>query len=182
MRKRVVCLVLCAGFTALSQPAQAQGYRSSDPNMRNFYMGRQQWQYIDESPVVTGTPPTPGAQGQGSLPAAPAQLPKAGWQPYSSSIPSVKNALPQVNNGVPKPVPAAPAGPAGLKGKAGNLKPGSVAAKPSGPQAVKTYSTYKGYGGQAPAAGAHAAVGAGTSTSTNVKGNVLRWTRPTVRY
>lgn len=190
MRKQVIGLLLCAGAMALPECALAQGgYRSSDPNFGHFYMGRQEWQYIDQSPVVTGTPPgPPGAQGQqpGAAPARPAPLPKAGWVPYSSTIPSVQNALPQVNNGVPKPMPAAaprgPGGPAGMRGKAGSLKGRpAAAAAPKAPQGIQTYNSYKGYGGGAPAPAPSAFAGAGASTSTNVKGSVLHWARPKAR-
>ncbi len=182
MLRRFLCLILAGGCTAIPMSAWAQGgFHKTDPNMRNFYMARQEWQYVDQSPVITGTPPNPAAQGQGqgALPAAPATLPKAGWTPYSSSIPSVQNALPKVNNGVPKPMPATPAGgPSGTKGKAGSLKV-QTAAKPTGPVGLKAYTPYKGYGVGATAPGT--STGAGVSTSTNVKGNVLQWARPKVR-
>lgn len=181
MKKSICILLLCAGFAGVSGPALAQGgYRSNDPNIGHFYMARQEWQYIDNSPVVTGQPGSPGAAGQGAMPpaAAPAPLPKAGWVPYSSTIPSVQNALPKVNNGVPKPMPAAAPGPSGQRGKAGslNLRRPAAAAAPAGPPAVKSYAPYKGYGGGS--TGSAASGGAGYSSSTQVKGSVLHFTRP----
>lgn len=161
------------------------GFRQTDPNMGHFYMARQQWQIIEDAPVVTGQPGSPGgAAQQMAAPNRPVPLPKAGWMPYSSSIPSVQNALPQVNNGVPKPMPAAPppSRPSGMHGKAGNLNLKPKAQTASGPPAVKSYSSYKGYGGGLPSGqAASASAGGGSSASTNVKGSVLHWARPKVR-
>jgi hypothetical protein len=185
MRRQILCLLVCAVITSTAGAAMAQGgFRQSDPNIGHFYMARQQWQIIEDAPVVTGQPGSPGgAAQQMAAPNRPVPLPKAGWMPYSSSIPSVQNALPQVNNGVPKPMPAAPAaprGPSGMHGKAGNLSLKPKAPASSGPPTVKAYAPYKGYGGGAPA-GQSAYTGGGSSASTNVKGSVLHWARPKIR-
>src|SRR3990167_2664998 len=114
----VLCALAAAGPTAFAQ-------RSDNPNLRNFYMSRQQWTITDDAPIVNDqrTQPGPANQGgQGALQAGPTPLPRAGWQPYSSSIPSVRTALPEVNTGVPKNLPTAPS-PRGVKANAGTLKP-----------------------------------------------------------
>ncbi len=178
MARNIWVLALGTVWLLNARSALAQGYRSENPNLGHFYMGRQEWQYVDESPVIRGQPGAPvGQQGAGPAPAGPMPLPKAGFMPYSSTIPSVRDALPKVNNGVPKPMPAAAAGPSGMKGRAGSLKPKQAAS--AGPQGLKTYTPYKGYGG-APATAA-AGGGGSASTSTRVSGSVLHWARPKAR-
>ena len=181
MTKATLALLLCAGLVGSTGAAMAQ--RSSDPNLRNFYMARQQWQITDDTPVVTGSPGAPpgaAAGGMGGMPAGPAPLPRAGWTGYSSQIPSVKTALPQVNNGVPKSLPRAQ-NVSGQQAKAGTLKP-MKPAKPAGPVGTQTYQAYKGYGGSlTPSTGSGYGSGSGLRTSTGVKGNVLDWARKTRR-
>ncbi|HEY9869966.1 MAG TPA: hypothetical protein V6D08_12435 [Candidatus Obscuribacterales bacterium] len=178
MKKATLALLMCAGLVGTVGPAEAQ--RTSDPNLRNFYMARQQWQIIDDSPVVTGSPGMPGgaaAAGAGALPAGPMPLPKAGWQPYSSSIPSVRTALPQVNTGVPKALPPAQ-NKSGQMAKAGSLKlPKQATPAPSGPVSVKSYQAYKGYGGSLTPSTGSAYGGGGLQTQTQVQGSVLHWAR-----
>ncbi len=178
MIKATLALLLCAGLVGSTGAALAQ--RSSDPNLRNFYMARQQWSVTDDSPVITGSPGAPpgaAAGGMGGLPAGPAPLPRAGWQGYSTQIPSVKTALPQVNNGVPKALPRAQ-NLSGQQAKAGSLKLKPQAAKPTGPVGTQTYQAYKGYGGGlTPSTGSGYGSGSGLRTTTGVQGNVLDWAR-----
>jgi len=179
MRKATLALLLCAGLVGGTGAAMAQ--RTSDPNLRNFYMARQQWSITDDSPVITGSPgAAAGAAGgaMGGMQGGPPPLPKAGWQGYSSQIPSVRTALPQVNNGVPKSLPKAQ-NLSGQQAKAGSLKPGKpAAAKPAGPVGTESYQAYKGYGGSlTPSTGYGSGSGSGVRTSTGVQGNVLNWAR-----
>jgi hypothetical protein len=181
MIKATLALLLCAGLVGSTGAAMAQ--RTSDPNLRNFYMARQQWSITDDSPVITGSPGMPpgAASGaMGGMPGGPPPLPKAGWQGYSSQIPSVRTALPQVNTGVPKTLPRAQ-NVSGQQAKAGSLKPGKpgkpAVAKPAGPVGTQTYQAYKGYGGSlTPSTGSGYGSG-GMRTSTGVSGNVLDWAR-----
>lgn len=165
--------LLLAAFS----PAGAQNqYQGSDPNLRNFYMARQQIQIIDESPVVTNSTNPAGAnQAAGAAGGAGgrAPLPRAGFNSYMQSMPQSVGPLPKVENGVPK---APPPPPKGFKANAGKLQ---MKAKPviSGPS---SYSSYKGYGGNAPAAApvASPAMSSGsTGAERNVKGDVLHWSR-----
>jgi hypothetical protein len=144
-------------------------------------MARQEIQMIDDSPVVNDqrTQPQPPGQQQGAagMPNRPVPLPRAGWQPYSSSMPgSMSNSLPKVVNGVPPKAPP----PVAVKpqmGKAGAYKGKMPAAKPSGPAVAKTYAPYKGYGGNQPAPVTSSAAGSQTSATTNVQGSLLHWSR-----
>ncbi len=169
---------MLGAIAAIIPSAHAQ--RSDNPNLRNFYMSRQQWTITDDAPIINDQRTQPGASqgGQGALPAGPAPLPKAGWQPYSSNIPSVRTALPEVNTGVPKNLPTAPS-PRGVKANAGTLKPKGPAAqsKPATPTTVQSYSTYRGYGSNlSPATGSGTGQGS-MQSSTSVQGSVLHWAR-----
>jgi hypothetical protein len=156
-------------------PAFAQQqYRGSDPNLRNFYMARQQIQIIDDSPIVTNSSnPAAAAQGGGPAAGGRAPLPKAGFNSYMQSMPQNMGPLPKVENGVPKaPSPV----PNGFKANAGKLKIKSAPVA-SGP---KSYSSYKGYGGSVPqttAMPAPASTSGDYSSSRNVQGSVLHWSR-----
>lgn len=171
------------------QAADAQGYATSNPNMNHFYMARQQITITDDAPVVDDrrTGGAPGAAGgAGAMPNRPVALPRAGWVPYSSSIPGLSTSLPKVNNGVPPKMPPPAPVQSGMKGKTGKLgasKSKPVAKTPQAPT-VSTYTPYKGYGAPAQMtkkpAPALPAPGYGSSaqqTQTNVRGNVLHWAR-----
>ncbi len=176
MNQGLLSLYLIGAMALLPLSAQAQSGRQGDPNLGHFYMARQQVQIIDESPMVQYQPASPAAaaqQGNGALPAGPMPLPKAGWQPYSSSLPSgMGSSLPKVVNGVPpKAPPVKNVSP--MKGKAGQYKFKTPAATvPSGP---KSYTPYKGYGGAPPVQATGS--GSSSSSSTKVQGNVLHWSR-----
>jgi len=183
MRTIFLTFAVLAGLVAPAEQALAQ--RSSDPNFGHFYMGRQQITITDDSPIINDqrTMQGPGGGGgNGGLPAGPIPLPKAGWQPYSSTIPGVQTALPKVVNGVPPKMPAAPAGPKAMQGNAGALK-AKAPAKPAGPVTVKSYNAYKGYGGSLPGStGAGASGGPSYSSNTAVQGSVLHWARKKAGY
>jgi len=169
-------MIALACSVSFSLPSFAQ--RNSDPNLGHFYMGRQQVQVIDDSPVVTNKSGSAGGGNNmnGALPGRPAPLPAAGWQSFSpATSPGLNRSLPKVNNGVPPK--DAPAGPTGHKGKTGKLTAGKSTAKlpapstQSGPAAYKPYATYSN---------ANAANGSGATnqqSSSNVKGSVLHWAR-----
>src|SRR5437868_14255508 len=101
MRKFYVSLLLCAFSAGVFLPALAQ--RASDPNFGHFYMARQQVTITDDGPIVNDQRTNPAAKGAGAgvggMQGGPPPLPKAGWQPYSSEIPSVRTDLPKVANG-----------------------------------------------------------------------------------
>ena len=181
MKLSLLSLCLAAGL-GLSMTSAAQAQREADPNLRNFYMARQQVQILDDAPVVIDKRTNPQAAqqgGNGALPAGPVPLPKAGWQPYSSSVPSgMGSSLPKVVNGVPPKAPPQSALIPAKSGKAGAWKRPNAYAGPPKP-AVKSYGSYQGYGGK-PAVVQSSGGGAATynsSSSTNVKGSVLHWSR-----
>jgi hypothetical protein len=187
MRKTFLLVTLCSVAATSVVPALAQ--RSSDPNFNHFYMARQQITITDDGPVVNDQRTNPQAGGAGGgvggMAGGPPALPKAGWQPYSSSIPSVRTGLPQVVNGVPPKAP--PPGPSGMSGRAGALKAkkGASAAAPRTPSnVVQTYNAYKGYGGNLSPASTGGGGGgtASYSTNTNVQGSVLHWARKKRSY
>lgn len=185
---RLFPLFAIAGMAAVSltiaapEQAFAQG-------LKHFYMARQQVQITDDAPLVNDqrTFPTAGqpGQGAGALPNRPMALPRAGFQPYSSNIPSVNTSLPQVVNGVPpkealeQPVRKPKQG---KTATAGALKDSAkTAKKTTNPPvtAAKAYSPYKGYDpgakpAEQPAAAANASTG--MQSRTKVKG-VLHWAR-----
>ena len=176
--KPIIFALLAIGMCSL--PA-AQAQRGDNPNLRHFYMGRQQVQVIDDSPIIMHKPGEPGgaATMNGSLPNRPMPLPAAGWQSYTpSQPPGFATGLPKTANGVPpKPVQK---GPAGNKAKAGALvagnkskaKPATAASSPTAVSAYKPYATYK------PAQGVPGAAGGNNQqTSTKVQGSILHWAR-----
>jgi hypothetical protein len=94
------------------------------------------------------------------------------------------SSLPEVVNGVPKKLPQAPASVAPRSAKAGAYKTKKAAApKPKGPTTAKTYAPYNGYGGAAPISsagyygGGSGVSGSSRSSSSNVKGSLLHWSR-----
>ncbi len=175
--------------TAVAAIAPAFAQRQGDPNMGHFYMARQQITITDEAPMVNDQRTNPAAaqaSGSGGMPGGPMALPRAGWQPYSQSIPSLRTSLPKTNNGVPEKAPPPP--PVGMRGRAGGLINGArTASKPkssrpttaSAPSApvVKAYSPYKQYEPDSAAAGS-----AAMQSNSNVRGSVLHWARPRKNY
>lgn len=177
-------------FTALSAAVLAVGpalaQRQSDPNMGHFYMARQQITITDEAPSINDqrtNPQAAQAGAGGGMPMAPVGLPRAGWQPYSQSIPSLRTSLPKTNNGVPVKAPPPP--PMGMQGRTGKLLGGpktaskpksSTPAAPSAP-VVKAYSPYKQYEPDSAAAGS-----AALNANSNVRGSVLHWARNRKNY
>jgi len=156
------------------------------PDSSQFYMSRRQIQVVDDSPIVKFGTGGPSAQGgSGPMPTGGQMaLPRAGFGTnINASAPSITTPLPKVNNGVPpKPTPAEENA---MKAKALALSKAQAkavaAAKPKAPpppQGIKAYNSYKGYNPAAslPAA-AGGAAGSSTSTSAQVKGSVLHWSR-----
>ncbi len=169
-------LVACANLPALAQ-------RQSDPNIGHFYMARQQITITDDAPSVNDqrTTPAAAAQGSGALPGRPVGLPRAGWMPYSQSIPSLKTSLPKTNNGVPEKAPPPPQpSAAAMRARAGALLKASApkpkASQPSAP-VVKAYTPYKQYEPESAAAGS-----AAMNSNANVRGSVLHWARNRRNY
>jgi hypothetical protein len=166
--------ILVAGACAQS-PALAQ--QNENPNLRNFYMGRQQWDIIPNAPIVndrSGAPAGPAGGGmQGSMPQRQTGLPQAGWNSYApaGTPPGLSTSLPKVNNGVPKaPVPTG----TGHRAKPGALINANKKPAPAGPHvdpnALKAYKPYSTYSNPDAAA---SAVGDGTKASAKVHGNVV---------
>ncbi len=147
------------GLAFAAGPAFAQ--QQQDPNLKHFYKARQEWQYVDESPIITGHPGVPGV-----IPTGPAPLPRANWQEYSQSLPGKRTDLPVVNNGVP---PKEPPAPIAKRASASKLK-APVHSHPM----VQSYKPYQGY-----SPGAQSS--AGMQTSSQVKGSLLHWARNTKR-
>ncbi len=178
MKGMLTAILLAGGVISLALPASAQ--RSSDPNIGHFYMARQQIQITDDAPVVYDKRTGPGAGQQGAvLPSGPAPLPRAGFNAYSSSIPSSMGAgLPEVVNGVPRRLPPPAPSINAKSGKAGayKVKKATAAPRTSGPQTAKVYTPYKGYGTGNPVAAAPS-YSSGGSSSTAVKGSLLHWSR-----
>ena len=163
--------------------ASAQGFMKKDsqlPDASHYYMSRMQVQLIDDSPIVNHQVNPPGAAGgasPGSASYVPRGLPRAGFNSYTSDIPSLSTSLPKTNNGVPPKLPPSKALPAGNKGQSGRL--GSAkAAKPavrSGPPTVEAYAPYKGYNPNAMDGSVQG--GTNSNSQANVKGSVLHWAR-----
>lgn len=168
--------LILAAVTSSSLPlvVEAQGYRNDNPNMRNFYMARQQIQITDDAPAVNDMRTNPGAPAPQVN--APRALPRAGFGSFvnpSLTSGSMTSGLPQVVNGVPKAPPQAAnpvrKSPTGQRATANKIKP-------SGPATVKAYKPYQTYQAAAPTGG-----GTGGSminnSSSNVSGSVLHWNR-----
>jgi hypothetical protein len=146
---KFLVVILCVFGLSSIQRAYAQDYSTSkvgDPNLKHFYMGRQEIEVIDNTPIVkyrngpgsaAGQQGTPGVQG-------PQPLPAAGFQQYSSNVKGGPLNLPKVENGVPHQLPPAP-----LKGNTAKLKSktsAQITAKktPAAPAAIETYKqSYK---------------------------------------
>ncbi|MBU6455688.1 MAG: hypothetical protein KGS72_28215 [Cyanobacteria bacterium REEB67] len=158
------------------------------PDSSQFYMSRRQIQYVDDSPIVkfggggAAGQGTPG--GFGGMPAgAQMGLPRAGFQSYTTSAPSITTPLPKVNNGVPPKAP--PVDEKAMRAKAAALskaqKKAMAAAapkpvQPSVSEGIKAYNSYKGYN-PASSIGIAGTAGAASSSTAQVKGSVLHWSR-----
>jgi hypothetical protein len=164
-------LVVCS----YSQPF-AHAQQSENPNLRNFYMGRQQWDVLDNGPIINNRTTPPGAPASGGAPAMQGSmpqrmgLPQAGWNSYAPAVspPGLSTSLPKVNNGVPKKGPM----PTGKRARPGALvgnanKPSAPAVDPNVLKAYKPYNTYSN-----PDAAA-VAVGDGNKASAKVHGNLV---------
>lgn len=176
--KMVQTMVLAAALTCAILPAGAQG-RGDNPNMRNFYMARQQIQIMDDAPQVNDMRTNPGAGAQGGAPAvaAPQPLPRASFNSYMSGYAGGggRSGLPTVVNGVPPKLPSAPER-TGLKANAGKLKIKSTPTA-KGPTVAKSYSPYATYP-SAPSGGSSAPAGGSMlNTNTSVRGSVLHWNK-----
>lgn len=181
--KGIVSALLVVGLSATALPGLAQG-RSNDPNLGHFYMARQQIQILDDAPVIYDKRTVPGAAQQVALPQGPAPLPRASFQGYSSSVPSMGQGLPEVVNGVPRkmPPPTFGGGVNPRMGKAGAYKAKAAPPKPKGPVTAKTYAPYKGYGGgnvQPTTITQYGTTGnsGNANSSTAVQGSLLHWSR-----
>src|ERR1700734_2425611 len=100
--------------------AFAQGFIKKDqdlPNASGFYMARQQWQIIQEAPIINGQVNPAAQQGnRNAIPGVPPRgLPRAGFQNWSQEVapPGLSSSLPKVNNGVPPKLPPQKALPPG---------------------------------------------------------------------
>jgi len=172
-------ILLGAVLFTTASASFAQGFRSkkSDlPDSSHFYMARQEWQYVDDSPIKTHTGDGGGSQQTNQPPGAnssppPRILPRSGFQSYTPTMPVMNTALPKTPNGVP-PKAYPKKGPTGAQANAGKLgagKPNASAGANNGPPKVEAYAPYKGFN-------AAAGVGADSSKSkSNVQGNVLHW-------
>lgn len=161
---------------AASSSAMAQSGRNDNPNMRNFYMARQQVQITDDAPAVNDLRTNPAAAQQGGgAPTRPQALPRAGFSTYMSGYTGGggKSALPTVNNGVPPKLPSAGPDLTGKKASAGKLTPKAPAA-PKGPAVAKSYKPYATTPSVAASGGS---AGSSMNTSTNVQGSVLHWNK-----
>lgn len=170
MKNRLHTAIALSGISlSLTLPALAQGYRNDNPNMRNFYMARQQIQITDDTPAVNDMRTGPSA-GTGA-PAGGGALPRAGFGSNMSGLAtgSMRSGLPQVVNGVPPKMPAASPGLSGLKAKAGKVK--AAFPKAAGPATVKSYAPYQTYGGSSSSSGG------GLNSSGSVSGSVLHWNK-----
>jgi len=170
---------LLAGLLC-SCPAFAQ--RNDNPNMKMFYMARQQIQITDDGPAVNDmrTVAQPGQQSAAAPAPSPGQgLPRAGFASNMSAYHGGGGGtgLPTVNNGVPAKLPQAPTGGKaqnGLKaGNAGKLKAKAapVASQSPAVRAYKPYATTPVV--QAPAG----QNGSLLNSSQNVRGSVLHWNK-----
>lgn len=177
-------LLLASVLTLVSaSPVAAQYGRNDNPNMRNFYMARQQWQVMDDTPQVNDlrTNPAAAQPGAAAAPPRPAALPRAGFNSYMSGYmgTSPGQGLPSVNNGVPKLPPAGP-NLTGQQATAQKMK----AKAPAAPKAAKAPPVAKGYKPYTSTASSGYSGGGSSSmsTSTAVHGSVLHWNKKRPGY
>jgi len=179
----------CIGLTIPGAYAQAGFVKNKPgelPDSSQFYMSRRQIQVVDDSPIIkfggggagAGTPGGQGATPTGGQMA----LPRAGFQSYTSAAPSITTPLPKVNNGVPPKAP--PVDEKAMQAKAASLRRAQARAAaastpkaPPPPEGIKAYNSYKGYNPAASLPGASGAAGSAVSSTGQVKGNVLHWSR-----
>jgi hypothetical protein len=178
--KKVLLLASIVSLLAGSAGTAALAQRSDNPNMKMFYMARQQIQITDDVPVVNDMRTNPAAAQQSAAAAAAAAkaaLPRAGFGSNMAGLqtPAAAAGLPKVNNGVPVKLPEAGNGTKGLKaGNAGKLKAKGppVATQQSTPVA-KTYKPYA----TTPVAQSSGSSGSLLNSSTSVQGSVLHWNK-----
>lgn len=165
----LLIVVFCLPLPARCQPTY-------DPNLKHFYMGRQQITVEDESPIINNkTGDAAGGGGNGALINRPVPLPKSGWQPYAPvETPGINPNLPKVPGPVRQSHTAPVTTKAGNKARAAALKAGAHG-KSSVPNNVRSYEPYAKY--PAPATNPQAAQDLGAST--HVKGSLLHWARRT---
>ena len=179
--KNEVLLASVIAVLASSAGASVLAQRSDNPNLKMFYMARQQVQITDDVPVVNDmrTNPAPAQQsGAAAAGAAGQGLPRAGFASNMNAYHGgpVGGALPKVNNGVPTRLPeAGSGGNKGLKaGNAGKLKMKSApGVQNAGPAVAKSYKPYA----TAPAGESGGGSGNLLNSSTSVKGSVLHWNK-----
>lgn len=174
--KNVLLLASTLSFMLLSAGTQVLAQRSDNPNLRNFYMARQQIQITDDAPAVNDMRTNPAAAQQSAAAAAAAAqpLPRAGFSTNMGAYHSGPSALPKVNNGVPAKLPTTVDGVnrPGLKASnAGKVKPKAPA--PQQPMVAKSYKPYA----TTPAISQGGSSGSLLNSSTNVKGSVLHWNK-----
>lgn len=174
-----LCSVYAIGLACsiFAPAAQAQ-----DPNMKHFYMGRQQVQIFDDAPLVNDMRTNPGAAaggggGQAGQPMGRQPLPKAGFQTYSAPIPGMQGGLPKVVNGVPPKLPSAqPKLPSSSKASAGKASYKSAPQVSSGPVATRTYSNSYQRAPEMTSGSPQSMFNSGSSNS-RVKGTLLHWNK-----
>lgn len=181
--KNLPCLAISLSLLLCGTiPALAQYGRNDNPNLRNFYMARQQVQIMDDAPQVNDLRTNPAAGGAAPpVPAGPQALPRASFNTYMSGYAGggAGRGLPEVNNGVPKLPPAGPNLTGNSAGNAGKLKPKAkapVTPVAKGPVVAKSYKPY------ATAGSAGVQTGASTYSNTSVQGSVLHWNKRKTGY
>lgn len=187
MRRFYAAVVVVSALAVCPAAFGQQQGRGVDPNIVHFYMARQEIQILDDAPAVNDMRTQPGPPGsqRGAIPNRPQGLPHAGFMPYSQTIPSLKNSLPQVYTGVPqRPGAGLPAvnprlAKAGVYrgGKPGS-KGGVAGAGPTerrsvAPAVAKTYAPYKGYGVHGTSSPMPTSASAGSAASTHVSGSLM---------
>lgn len=164
-------------------PSIAQEYstysKSDDPNLKHFYMGRQEIEIFDTSPIVKyrGSAGDAGQQPAGASPQGPIPLPPSGFQQYSSNVRGGPLNLPKVENGVPPKAPP----PKSMKGSTEKSHPHSARAHTttlsrgaSSSAAKPVIKTYKQTYQTRPRPTA-TQQGVGLSSIQRVRGKLLPW-------
>jgi len=182
MKKVLVVASTLAVFSGALSALPVLAQRSDNPNLKMFYMARQQIQITDDAPAVNDMRSNPAAAQSAAAAAQAAQgaLPRAGFMSNMGAYHGspMSGALPTVNNGLPKALPQTATGlpgqPQGQSaGNAGKLKikkASPAAARPT--QVVaKTYRPYATTPQQSGGSGSL------LNSSTSVNGSVLHWNR-----
>jgi hypothetical protein len=178
MKNLLLIASILACLAGTSSPVLAQ--RNDNPNMKMFYMARQQIQITDDAPAVNDMRTNPQNAQQAAAQAAATAgqaLPRAGFSSNMNAYRTpASTGLPTVNNGVPAKLPETMTGinKKGLKaGDAGKLKAKAPAGpRAAAPVAVKTYQPYA----TAPVAQT-GQTGSLLNSSTTVRGSVLHWNK-----